>query len=115
MSSRALLLDENLSPSLPAKLEPDFPGIVHVSQFNLRGMPDIEIWRFAGEHGYCIVSSDSDFNELAFVQGPPQQVIWLRLGEATTDDVRLCLLHHAAAITAFLNQDDDTVLELAKP
>lgn len=45
MSSRALLLDENLSPALVRRLEHDFPGIAHVTQFNRQGMPDIEIWR----------------------------------------------------------------------
>jgi predicted nuclease of predicted toxin-antitoxin system len=112
MSNRALLLDENLSPRLVAKLESDFPGIAHVSQFNMRGMPDIEVWRFAGEHGYCIVSRDSDFNQLAFLNDPPPQVIWLRLGDLTTGEVADQLRRHKEAIQAFLGQDDQTVLEI---
>jgi len=43
MSSRALLLDENLSPKLVSMLGTAFPGIAHVRQFNLLGMPDIEV------------------------------------------------------------------------
>ncbi len=51
MSSRALLLDLNLSPKLVAMLGADFPDIAHVRHFNSLGMPDIEIWRFAGKQG----------------------------------------------------------------
>ncbi|MBP9892861.1 MAG: DUF5615 family PIN-like protein [Planctomycetes bacterium] len=43
MSSRALLLDENLSPKLGSMLKADFPDIAHVRHFSLLGMPDIEI------------------------------------------------------------------------
>jgi len=112
MSSRALLLDENLSPTLVAKLEREFPGVAHLTQFNMLGMPDIEVWRFAGEQGYCIVSSDSDFNQLAFVNGQPPQVVWLRLADVTTGDILQCLLEHKPAILSFLRQDDAAVLEI---
>lgn len=113
MSERALLLDENLSPRLVGDLKPDFPGLAHVSQFNMRGMPDIEIWRFAGEHGYCIVTTDSDFNQLAFVNGPPQQVIWLRVGDMSTEQIAEQLRRCKRAIESFLDQDEQTVLEVS--
>jgi len=112
MKTRTLLLDENLSPSLVAMLEDDFPGIAHLSQFNMLGMPDIEVWRFAGEHDWCIVSRDSDFNQLAFVNGPPPQVVWLRVGDLTTTDIADQLRRHKETIEAFLGQDDQSVLEI---
>jgi predicted nuclease of predicted toxin-antitoxin system len=112
MSSRALLLDENLSPKLVSMLGALFPGVAHVTQFNLLGMPDIEIWRFARFQGYCIVSCDSDFNQLAFVNGAPPQVIWLRVVDASTTIIRDCLRQHQATIDAFTAQDADAVLEI---
>lgn len=112
MSSRALLLDENLSPTLVKSLVQDFPGIAHVTQFNRQGMPDIEIWRFAAEQEYCIVSADSDFNQLAFVNGAPPQVVWLRLGTATTKEICTCLTRHKPGIEAFLAQNVAAVLEI---
>ncbi|MBZ0136711.1 MAG: DUF5615 family PIN-like protein [Planctomycetes bacterium] len=75
-------------------------------------MPDIEIWRFAGEQEYCIVSANSDFNQLAFVNGPPPQVVWLRLGTATTEEICDCLRQHKSAIETFLAQDEEAVLEI---
>jgi predicted nuclease of predicted toxin-antitoxin system len=113
MSSRALLLDENLSPRLVPMLEEHFVGIAHVRQFNLLGMPDAEIWRFAREQQYCIVSPDSDFNQLAYIAEQPPQVIWLRLGNLTTDQIRARLVQHREAIHAFIGQDVEAVLELA--
>lgn len=107
-----LLLDENLSPTLVANLGKVFPGIAHVTQFNLLGMPDIEVWRFARERGFCIVSNDSDFNQLAFVNGAPPKVIWLRLGDATTEDIAASLRKQAPTIEQFLKQDSDAVLEI---
>ena len=112
MSSRALLLDENLSPTLVSMLGDTFPAIAHVRQFNLLGMPDIEVWRFARLQGYCIVSCDSDFNQLAFVNGAPPQVIWLRIVDAPTAVIRDCLRQHKVAIEAFMAQDADAVLEI---
>lgn len=107
-----LLLDENLSPALVATLGSIFQGIAHVTQFNLLGMPDIEVWRFAREHDYCIVSNDSDFNNLAFVNGAPPKVIWLRLGDATTSEIARSLRNNAVAIEQFLDHKSNAVLEI---
>ena len=113
MNSRALLLDESLSPKLAKALEREFPGMVHVRQFNMLGMPDIELWRFAAEHKYCIVSPDSDFNELAYVNGPPPQVVWLRMGNATTSDIGAKLLARKNVIEDFISRNTEAVLEIA--
>lgn len=32
---------------------------------------DDQIWDYAKEHGYVIVSKDSDFRQLAFLHSPP--------------------------------------------
>jgi predicted nuclease of predicted toxin-antitoxin system len=39
--------------------------------------PDREIWEFAKARDFVIVSTDSDFYELATTIGPPPKVIWL--------------------------------------
>ncbi len=56
-----LLFDENLSPKLPRLLADRFPGSNHVRDCGLRGAPDEQIWEYARDHGYTIVSKDSDF------------------------------------------------------
>lgn len=60
-----LLLDENLSRKLAVRLSELYPGLVHVAEFGLRARPDYEIWERARRDGFIIVSTDSDFYDLA--------------------------------------------------
>lgn len=71
-----LLLDENLSPRLVQLLARDFPGCSHVDAIGLHGKPDVEIWGYAREHGFVIVSKDDDFRQLSFLHGAPPTVGW---------------------------------------
>ncbi len=45
------------------------------------------IWTHARDHGFVIVSKDEDFHRLSVLLGPPPKVIWIRLGNCTTEDV----------------------------
>jgi len=55
-----LLLDENLSSRLLELLAADFADSTHVERLGMRGATDAAIWAYAREHGYTIVSKDSD-------------------------------------------------------
>ena len=56
-----LLFDQNLSPRLPRLLADLYPDSVHVRAIGLREATDSEIWEYAKQHGFVIVSKDSDF------------------------------------------------------
>jgi len=56
-----LLFDQNLSRHLVGKLAVEFPESRHVIEVGLDAATDSEIWSYAGEHGFVIVSKDSDF------------------------------------------------------
>jgi hypothetical protein len=62
----------------------EYPDSRHVTDVGLDTATDAEIWAWAGEHDYMIVSKDSDFRQLAFLHGPPPKAVWLRMG---IDDV----------------------------
>ena len=47
----------------------------HVRDFNLQFSKDREIWLFAKENGYAIVTFDADFNDLATLFGHPPKII----------------------------------------
>jgi predicted nuclease of predicted toxin-antitoxin system len=66
-----LLFDENLSRKLVVRLGELCPESAHVAEFDLLECPDREIWEFAKSRGFVIVSTDSDFYELATTIGPP--------------------------------------------
>jgi predicted nuclease of predicted toxin-antitoxin system len=77
-----LLIDENLSPRLDPSLSGRFPGSVHVRDVDLKGVDDLRIWSFAGEHGYAILSKDDDFSSLSLLRGAPPKVIQSFLQES---------------------------------
>src|SRR5207247_6652050 len=49
--------------------------------------PDRAIWTYARDHGLVIVTKDENFHRLSVLLGPPPKVIWVRLGNCSTDDV----------------------------
>jgi predicted nuclease of predicted toxin-antitoxin system len=81
-----LLLDENLSRKLVVRLAELYPDSAHVVDFDLLARPDREIWTFAQQEGFVIVSTDADFYELATTLGPPPKVVWLRRWTHPTRD-----------------------------
>jgi predicted nuclease of predicted toxin-antitoxin system len=70
-----LLFDENLSRKLAVRPADLYPESVHVVEVGLCESPDREIWEFAKSGNFVIVSTDSDFHELATILGPPPKVI----------------------------------------
>ena len=54
-----LLFDQNLSPRLPHVLEDLYPDSLHVREADLQDATDSEIWAYAKQHRFVIVSKDS--------------------------------------------------------
>jgi predicted nuclease of predicted toxin-antitoxin system len=78
-----LLFDENLSPSLVDLLAVTFPESRHVRDIGLARADDEAVWSYAKEHGFAIVSKDSDFHQRSFVLGDTQAA-FLELGPVNT-------------------------------
>jgi hypothetical protein len=62
---------------------------------------DIEVWEYAKQFGFTIVSKDTDFSQRGFLFGPPPKVIWIRLGNCSTKEIQEVLFSHAAEIRQF--------------
>lgn len=105
-----LLLDENLSHRLLAAIQSDFPDSAHVRDVGLAHADDATIWAFAREHGYTIVSKDADFHQRSFVYGHPPKVVWLRVGNNTTEQVAGTLRRHVNDIRAFARDEETAFL-----
>jgi len=78
----------------------------------LLGASDLAIWRHAGENALVLVSKDEDFQRLSVFFGPPPKVIWLRLGNCSTDDIFQLLLDRRDEIAAFLKHEEAGFLAL---
>lgn len=64
-----LLIDQNLSYRLVKQLQDLFPGTEQVKRLGLVGHRDINIWGFARQHGFVILTQDEDFLDLSLVRG----------------------------------------------
>lgn len=107
-----LLFDEQLSDDLPAMLADVFPGSLHVRALAGVGASDQRVWDLALEHGCVLVSKDEDFHRLSVLRGAPPKVVWLRLGNCTTEAVAQLLTRHEPALRSFADQDEAAFLAL---
>ncbi len=110
-----LLLDENLSPRLIDGLQSEYPGSAHVRSVGLRGAGDEEIWNYAREQGFAIISKDNDFRQLSFVHSAPPKVIWLSVGIVGTDAILQFLKSQRAVIVEFDTEKEASLLALSLP
>lgn len=93
-----LLLDENPSRRLVPFLQSVYPGSTQVALIGLEQVSDREIWQYARENGYAIVTKDSDYYDLSLLFGAPPQVIWMQTGNTDKAAVLGLLLDNAQAI-----------------
>jgi predicted nuclease of predicted toxin-antitoxin system len=107
-----LLFDENLSRRLVARLAELYPESAHVSDIDLLESPDRAIWEYARAENFVIVTTDSDFYELATTIGPPPKVVWLRRWTHPTRDAEQLLRREAVRLTAFAADFELAVLVL---
>ena len=107
-----LRFDENLSRKLVVRLAELYPESAHVAEADLLESPDREIWEFAKAGNFVIVSTDSDFYELATTIGPPPKVVWLRRWTHPTRDAERLLRRESIRITQFAADPELGVLVL---
>ena len=107
-----LLLDQNLSARLVTDLQDTYPGTAHVREFGLESRDDLDIWVFATENGYVILSKDEDFRQLSYLHGHPPKVIWANLGNCTTGEILQALRSAAEDIATFELDEHASFLSL---
>lgn len=96
-----LLFDENLSPKMVTALADVFPDSAHVDRIGLGGGSDDDVWRYAQDNGFMLVSKDSDFYEKSILYGHPPKVIWIRRGNCTNRQIQLLLRNKLDVVTEF--------------
>jgi len=107
-----LLFDQNLSPRLATRLQDLFPDSSHVFWLGLDQAEDVEVWEYARQNGYTVVTKDADFSEMSTLQGFPPKVIWLQLGNCTTGQVERLLRLHYEAIRQLTESESIGILSL---
>jgi len=107
-----LLLDQNISRRLVPALEFHFPGTTQAALVDLDKVDDLEIRNYAKEHGYIIVTKDSDFEELSVLMGAPPKVIWIKLGNTGNQIILEALIKNKDIIIETLRQAEVSCLEI---
>ena len=100
-----LLFDQNISFRVVKLLREIFPEANHVNELSLQYISDKQIWNYAKENQFHIVTFDADFNDFVTLYGHPPKVIWLRLGNTSSQNLVRIITSHLNGITSFLTDD----------
>lgn len=111
-----LLLDENLPPALVSALDDVFPGSTHTLTLGFGQTPDIEVYRYAANNGFTILTKDSDYDALSGRYGAPPKVILLKVGNMLSAELRQFVTERKVDFAAFVSAtDDDRILRVRPP
>ena len=108
-----LLLDQNLSPKLASRLADAFPGSSHVYLLGLGTASDNEVWNFARDSGFTLVTKDAEFSDMSMLRAYPPKELWLRIGNCTTAQVEALVRYQREAIGHFESDPAVCVLSLS--
>lgn len=101
-----LLFDENLAARLARDVAASYPDSAHLAHAGLLGASDREIWNYAAENGFLLVTKDEDFHRLSVLLGPPPKVVWVRTGNCATTEVARWLLSQVDRLHRFVTDED---------
>ena len=106
-----LWLDAQLSPALATWIMEQWPHIqaLPVRDLGLRNAEDREIFAQAKSAEAVVMTKDRDFLALLFMQGPPPQVIWLRVGNSSNMALQSVLLRTLDQAIASLREGEPWV------
>jgi len=79
-----------------------------VRDLGLESSLDIDVWEYAKQFGFTIVSKDTDFSQRGFLFGPPPKVVWIRLGNCSTKEIEDVLHSYSAEIRQFGSDSDSS-------
>jgi len=106
-----LLFDQNISYRIVKKISESFPASKQVNELGFDGSSDVLIWNYAKSNGYTIVTFDSDYFDIANLNGHPPKIIWLRVGNTSTNSIANILLEKSELINSFV--EDSSYQDIA--
>jgi len=107
-----LLFDQNISFRILQLLPEHFSDCKQVRTVGLHNRNDVEIWQYAKQNDFTVVTFDSDFFDLSILRGFPPKVIWLRTGNLSTAEIAERIILNSSIITSFLNHSEQSCLDI---
>lgn len=102
-----LLFDQNISFRVIKKIADNYPEAKQVRMLGLENYADMQIWEYAREKGYTIVTFDADFYDLVNLKGHPPKIIWLRCGNTTTISIAKIFNRNLELIKDFVDNPEN--------
>ena len=107
-----LLLDHNLSHKLIHSLGGLFPDSRHVYQLGLDRATDREVFEYARDNNFIILTKDADFQDLNLFLSPPVKIIWLKTGNSDNQTIALKIIAYYDSIVAFYQDESIHTLKI---
>lgn len=107
-----ILLDQNLSYRLINLLSDYYTDVAQVGRLGMAQTDDGMIWQYARVHDYILVTYDAYFQERNLVSGNPIKIIWLRVKDIRTDNIRKLLINRVAEVKQLYESDAQSCLEI---
>ena len=101
-----ILFDQNISFRIIKKVSDFLPFATQVRLLGLENAKDFEIWEYAKVNSYTIVTFDTDFFDMSLLKGTPPKVVWLRLGNTSTNNLVVCVQKNFDLIKEFVENTD---------
>lgn len=108
------LFDQNISHKILRLLPEELTDSTHVKDKNLINSADRDIWDFAKQNDFVIVTQDSDFNELNSLYGFPPKIIWIRTGNLKTQALIKIITDHLSEIEKFVSDGSYGCFEIVR-
>ncbi|WP_232834874.1 DUF5615 family PIN-like protein [Pleomorphovibrio marinus] len=102
------------TPQILKFIPSQFSDSSSVKKEGLLNATDREIWKFAKENNYVIVTNYSDFNDLNLLYGFPPKIIWIRTGNLATQNLSRLLVENLEEILKFYADEGYGCFEIVK-
>ncbi len=89
------------------------PECSHVHDIGMDTASESEVWNYAAEHGYTIVSKDADFHQRSLLRGAPPKVVWIRQGNCSVSETADLLRERFIAVKRFHAKEEAAFLALS--
>lgn len=103
VSQVKFLLDAHLPPVLARVMAREGYEVVHLFDLNMNAAADLDIWKYAGENDYVVISKDEDFIRWqADVRNGPR-FIWVRTGNCKNKELINIIIGNLPAVIELLD------------
>ena len=78
----------------------------------LNDRSDAEIWQYARQNDFTVVTFDADFFDISVLRGIPPKIIRLRTGNLSTAEIAERIILNYSVIVSFIDDPEQNCLEL---